>query len=133
VEVIEQSDGEVAGVKSVCVQIEGKDSFGWLKGETGVHRLVRYSPFDSNVIFSKPLIYYTSPPFSHLLSSPPFSAHAHAYYPYRVPSLLPPYFLPLLFLRLEDIPLLQQSQLAPCFFPLQEGFSNLIFTLRTLN
>lgn len=49
VEVIEQSDGEVAGIKSACLQIEGPMAYGWLKGETGVHRLVRYSPFDANV------------------------------------------------------------------------------------
>jgi peptide chain release factor 2 len=41
-------DGDVAGIKTVTLQIEGDFSFGWLKGENGVHRLVRVSPFDSN-------------------------------------------------------------------------------------
>lgn len=41
-------EGDVAGVKSVTIELEGDFAFGWLKGENGVHRLVRISPFDSN-------------------------------------------------------------------------------------
>ena len=40
--------GEVVGIKTVSLEIEGEFAFGWLKGENGVHRLVRISPFDSN-------------------------------------------------------------------------------------
>jgi len=47
VEVIEASEGEVAGIKSATVRIDGEYAYGWLRTETGVHRLVRKSPFDS--------------------------------------------------------------------------------------
>ena len=46
-ELIEVSDGDVAGIKSATVRFEGPYAFGWLRTETGVHRLVRKSPFDS--------------------------------------------------------------------------------------
>lgn len=46
-EVLEVSDGDVAGIKSASIRIEGEYAFGWLRTETGVHRLVRKSPFDS--------------------------------------------------------------------------------------
>ncbi len=46
-ELIEASPGEVAGIKSATIKFEGEYAFGWLRTETGVHRLVRKSPFDS--------------------------------------------------------------------------------------
>ena len=46
-EIIELSDGDVAGIKSATIQFTGEYAFGWLRTETGVHRLVRKSPFDS--------------------------------------------------------------------------------------
>ena len=45
---IEETEGEEAGIKSATVQVKGRNAFGWLKTENGVHRLVRISPFDSN-------------------------------------------------------------------------------------
>jgi peptide chain release factor 2 len=48
VEVLEESDGEVAGIKSASLRVEGDYAFGWLRTETGVHRLVRKSPYDSD-------------------------------------------------------------------------------------
>jgi peptide chain release factor 2 len=47
VEVMDQSDGEVAGIKGASMRVEGDYAYGWLRTETGVHRLVRKSPFDS--------------------------------------------------------------------------------------
>ena len=46
-ELVEVSDGEVAGIKSATISFQGEYAFGWLRTETGVHRLVRKSPFDS--------------------------------------------------------------------------------------
>ena len=60
-EIIEESDGEVAGTKSATIKIIGDYAFGWLRTETGVHRLVRKSPFDSggrrHTSFSSVFIY----------------------------------------------------------------------------
>lgn len=64
VEILEYQDGDVAGLKSATLQISGKNAYGFLKSESGVHRLVRISPFDSNSrrhtsfcsIFVSPLI-----------------------------------------------------------------------------
>lgn len=48
VEVLEVHDGEEAGIKSATLLVRGRNAYGWLKTESGVHRLVRISPFDSN-------------------------------------------------------------------------------------
>ena len=60
-EIIEESEGEVAGTKSATIKIIGDYAYGWLRTETGVHRLVRKSPFDSggrrHTSFSSVFIY----------------------------------------------------------------------------
>ena len=60
-ELIEVSEGEVAGIKSATIRFEGEYAFGWLRTETGVHRLVRKSPFDSgnrrHTSFSSAFVY----------------------------------------------------------------------------
>jgi peptide chain release factor 2 len=48
VEWLEESEGEEAGIKSATLRVSGENAYGWLKSESGVHRLVRISPFDSN-------------------------------------------------------------------------------------
>jgi peptide chain release factor 2 len=48
VSVLDRADGEGAGIKSATIEIRGKDAYGWLKTESGVHRLVRISPYDAN-------------------------------------------------------------------------------------
>jgi peptide chain release factor 2 len=48
VEFMEETEGEEAGIKSATIQVKGRNAYGWLKTEMGVHRLVRISPFDSN-------------------------------------------------------------------------------------
>ncbi|MDA7599036.1 peptide chain release factor 2 [Alphaproteobacteria bacterium] len=47
-QIIEESAGEEAGIKSITMRIDGENAYGWLKTESGVHRLVRISPFDSS-------------------------------------------------------------------------------------
>jgi peptide chain release factor 2 len=47
-ELLEESEGEEAGIKSATLMVKGENAYGWLKTETGVHRLVRISPFDAN-------------------------------------------------------------------------------------
>lgn len=64
VSVIDYQDGEVAGLKSATIEVQGHNSYGFLKAESGVHRLVRVSPFDSNArrhtsfcsVFISPLV-----------------------------------------------------------------------------
>lgn len=48
IEYLEETQGEEAGIKSATIQIKGHNAYGWLKTESGVHRLVRISPYDSN-------------------------------------------------------------------------------------
>src|SRR6201999_632389 len=47
-QLIEESEGEGAGLRSATIRVSGDNAYGWLKSEAGVHRLVRISPFDSN-------------------------------------------------------------------------------------
>jgi peptide chain release factor 2 len=47
-DILELQDGDTAGIKSATIQVKGENAYGWLKTESGVHRLVRISPYDSN-------------------------------------------------------------------------------------
>ena len=47
-EIVEETEGDVAGIKGCTIKITGDYAYGWLRTETGIHRLVRKSPFDSN-------------------------------------------------------------------------------------
>src|SRR5262245_13541190 len=48
IDYLAETQGEEAGIKSATIQVKGRNAYGWLKSENGVHRLVRISPFDSN-------------------------------------------------------------------------------------
>ncbi len=48
VEMIDETEGDGAGIKSATIKVSGNNAYGWLKTESGVHRLVRISPFDAN-------------------------------------------------------------------------------------
>ncbi len=48
ISLMDKQDGDVAGLKSAILEVSGENAYGWLKSESGVHRLVRISPFDSN-------------------------------------------------------------------------------------
>ena len=48
ISLMDKQDGEVAGIKSAILEVKGDNAYGWLKAESGVHRLVRISPYDSN-------------------------------------------------------------------------------------